>query len=54
MSSKAGYLQRYLIIIQNVRRKKHISMDELINAVNDEIAFFQRQYFKTYFTKRFK
>jgi predicted DNA-binding transcriptional regulator YafY len=38
MSLKVGYLQRYLIIIEQVRRKKFISMDRLANAVRDEIA----------------
>ena len=40
MPSKTGYLQRYLIIIQKVRKNKHISMDELMNAVQYEIAFY--------------
>ena len=39
MPSKVGYLQRYLFIIQRVRRKKYISMDELIDAVKKRIAF---------------
>jgi len=39
MPSKVGYLQRYLFIIQRVRRKKFISMDELIDAVKTRIAF---------------
>jgi hypothetical protein len=40
MPSKTGYLQRYLTIIQKVRKNKYISMNELINAVQNEIAFY--------------
>lgn len=40
MSSKIGYLQRYLLIIQQVRWKKYISMENLINAVQDGISFY--------------
>ena len=40
MPSKIGYLQRYLIIIQQVRKNKYISMNELINAVQYEIALY--------------
>jgi len=40
MPSKTGYLQRYLIIIQQVRKNKHISMDELINAVQYRISLY--------------
>ena len=40
MPSKTGYLQRYLTIIQKVRRNKYISMNKLINAVQSEMAFF--------------
>ena len=39
MPSKVGYLQRYLFIIQKVRSKRYISMDELIDAVQNRIAF---------------
>jgi len=38
MALKVGYLQRYLIIIDQVKRKKYISMDELVDAVQVEIA----------------
>jgi len=39
MSSKAGYLQRYLIIIDTVRREKYISLEKLIDAVNYRMSF---------------
>ena len=38
MSLKIGYLQRYLIIIEQVRRNRHISIDELVDAVRGKIA----------------
>ena len=38
MSLKVGYLQRYLIIIEQVRRNKYISMDELVDVVRGKIA----------------
>ena len=40
MPSKKGYLQRYLTIIQKVRRNKYISMNELMNAVQYEVALY--------------
>ena len=40
MSSKVGYVQRYLFIIQQVKRKKHITMEELIDSVQKQIAYF--------------
>ena len=40
MPSKTGYLQRYLMIIQQVRNKKYISMDELITAVQYRISLY--------------
>ena len=40
MPSKIGYLQRYLIIIQQVRRNKYISMNELINTVQYNISLY--------------
>jgi predicted DNA-binding transcriptional regulator YafY len=40
MSLKIGYLQRYLIIIKQIRRKKYISMDKLVDAVRNEIAHY--------------
>jgi predicted DNA-binding transcriptional regulator YafY len=40
MPSKTGYLQRYLTIIQKVRRNKYISMNELIDAVQNKMAFY--------------
>ena len=41
MPSKTGYLQRYLMIIQQVRRKKFISMNELIDAVQHRISLYE-------------
>ena len=38
MSLKVGYLQRYLIIIEQIRRKKYIGIDELVDAVRGKIA----------------
>ena len=38
MPSKVGYLQRYLIIIDQVRRNRYISMDKLVDAVRGRIA----------------
>ena len=38
MAHKVGYLLRYLIIIDQVRRKKYISMDKLVDAVQVKIA----------------
>jgi len=40
MPSKTGYLQRYLMIIQQVRRNKYISMNELIDAVQYRISLY--------------
>ena len=40
MPSKTGYLQRYLTIIQKVRRNKYISMNELMNDVQYEVALY--------------
>jgi predicted DNA-binding transcriptional regulator YafY len=40
MPSKTGYLQRYLTIIQKVRRNKYISMNELIDVVQKKMAFY--------------
>ena len=38
MPSKVGYIQRYLIIIEQVKRNKYISMDNLVDAVRGKIA----------------
>jgi len=41
MSKKiVGYLQRYEIIIRQIRNNRYISLDELINAVQTELAFY--------------
>ena len=40
MTSKTGFLQRYLIIIQQVRKNRYISINELIKKVRDSIAFY--------------
>ena len=40
MPSKTGYLQRYLMIIKQVRNKKYISLNELMNIVQYKIAQF--------------
>jgi hypothetical protein len=38
MPSKVGYLQRYLIIIDQVRRNRYISMDKLVDVVRGKNA----------------
>jgi len=40
MSAKVGYLQRYLIIVKQVRKNRYISMDRLVEAVRNEIAYY--------------
>ena len=40
MSLKVGYLQRYLIIIEQVRRNRYISMDKLVDAVREKITYY--------------
>lgn len=39
--SKVGYFQRYLLIIRTVERKKYISLNELINELEREIAIYE-------------
>ena len=38
MPSKVGYIQRYLLIIDQVKRNRYISMDKLVDAVRGKIA----------------
>jgi len=40
MSSKTGYLQRYLIIIQQVKRNRYIDIDTLINSVQNQLTYY--------------
>ena len=40
MPSKTGYLQRYLTIIQKIRRNKYISLNELIDTVQNAMSFY--------------
>jgi DeoR/GlpR family transcriptional regulator of sugar metabolism len=40
MSSKVGYLRRYLLIIQQVKKRKFINMDELIDIVQNQMAYY--------------
>ena len=40
MATKVGYIQRYLLIIRQVKRKPYINMDELIDSVQNQIAYF--------------
>ena len=40
MSSKVGYIQRYLFIIRQVKRRKYIPMEELIDSVQEYIAYY--------------
>ena len=40
MASKVGYIQRYLLIIRQVKSKPFINIDELIDSVQDQIAYF--------------
>ena len=38
--AKIGYIQRYLLIIRQVKRNKFISLDELIDSVQNQIAYY--------------
>jgi len=38
MSVKVGFTQRYLIVLEQIRRKKYISMDKLVEAVQEKIT----------------
>ena len=38
--SKVGYIQRYLLIIRQVKRNQFVSMDELINSVQNQLAYY--------------
>jgi len=40
MALKVGYLQCYLIIIDQIRSKKYISMNKLVDAVQVKIAYY--------------
>jgi len=40
MSSKVGYIQRYMSIIRQVKRKKYISIEELIDSVQNHLAYY--------------
>lgn len=39
--SKAGYFQRYLLIIRKIKNNRFISLNELINIVEKEIAIYE-------------
>ena len=40
MASKVGYIRRYLLIIRKVQDKPYISIEELIDFVQNQIAYF--------------
>ncbi len=38
--SKVGYIQRYLSIIRHIRNHRYVSMEDLINYVENDIAYY--------------
>ena len=39
--SKAGYFQRYLLIVRKIKNNRFISLNELINIVEKEITIYE-------------